>query len=158
MATQFKNTLMDLSILMKDLNTCPTPLLEEKIQLIIKAAIRRTYCRAFSEKGATKETQESVLAMLKILTACPRVKSMEYLELEKNIEKLSNLKKLRAESGWFKSILLSFKINSLYGETYLLKDVISGLKIRYPDEAIAAIEQVRDEVEYYTFLEGEEII
>lgn len=158
MAKQFKNTLMELIIFTEDINSCPSPLQEEKIQLIIKAAIRRTYCRAFSEKGATKETQESVLAMLKILEARPRIKSMEYLDIEENIEKIKNLKKIRSESGWFKSILLSFKINSLYDETYLLEDVISGLKICYPYETVAAIEQVRDEVEYYTFLEGEEII
>ena len=88
MAKQFKNTLMELFIFTEDINSCPPPLQEEKIQLIIKAAIRRTYCRAFSEKGATKETQESVLAMLKILEARPRIKSMEYLDIEENIEKI----------------------------------------------------------------------
>ncbi|MBR2034321.1 MAG: hypothetical protein IKA03_06595 [Alphaproteobacteria bacterium] len=158
MEKQFKNTLMEIFIFTEGLNSCPSPLQEEKIQLIIKAAIKRTHCRAFSRKGASKRTQESVLAMLKILEARPRIKSMEYLDIEKNIEKINNLKKIRAESGWFKSILLSFKINSLYDETYLLEDIISGLKVRYPDETIAAIEQVRDDVEYYTFLEGEELI
>lgn len=158
MEKPFKNTLLELSICMENLNSCPSALQKEKIQLIIKAAIKRTYYRAFSDKGVSEKVQQNILEMLKILEACPRIKTMNYLSLEQNLKELEELKKLRSVSGWLKSLLVSFKVNSLYNEIYLLIDIISGLKIRYLNETIAAIRQVREDVESYTFIDGDELI
>lgn len=133
---------------LKTMDTCSQAI---EIFYLIRKAIVRSYSYKFFGNNKEKEIQEEILESLKILDNCPAEKTIKYEEIVMNLKLLGMLIATRYENGWFNSVLAGVKIVFLRNKTYQLSDLISGLKVDYPEAVKYAIAEMRYKVEKLDF-------